>query len=555
MFIREILQELQPDILPGSAALRPEQLVVSVEFFRYLTQWSESYVYLADASELETLDFSGKSDLAAVLFVACRDGAVPAFRVPGSIRAVYVKKSMEDLSRAVINAVRKDRSCQDIRTVFEMGQKAGLEFTDLIHSACQALSIGVCLYDPETDEVLAEDCSDSLCSALSLTLQENNSFFDVMGPILRRMFRTDAARAYEDGVCFEACNARLNSKYDHRGVRFAVFYNANMTFAFPLFVKLALDYFSRNGGSLTQASETDTLGRILDGTLRDYQAAADFLFGADQEQKGFRLLQICPTDKAAVWRQWASAIRALLRSAFRQVHIYEDGEVITAIPVAKYDLFLHFGDTKNSAEPLWCYQEGWDGAKLRAQLRLGGADCLLSPVTSSLDSIENLNFQTRLTLDIARKVERDGAPAHFWNHADIVPFLPLYYGLKLYRGQYPAPKSVGLWIHPEIFRLLRHDFAERKDLAPVLYTYLLSGMDVNAVSQKLYMHRNTVYSRLKSIETFTGRPLKDPIYYNSFLPSLRLYLFCRYYLNMDANELLLVERKDNFTDNVPAPVP
>ena len=554
MFIREILQELQPDILPGSAELLPEQLVVTVEFFRYMTQLSGSYVYLADAAELDTLEFAGKEDLEAVLFVACHAGVVPAFRIPGCIRAVYVKKTMQEMSRTVISAFRRDQSCRDIRTVFEMGQKANLGFADLIRSACQALSIGVCIYDPAADEILVEDCSDSLCSALALSPQEEKSFFEITDAVLRKMFRADAGRMYEGRLCFEACSAKLNSKFDHRGVRIVVYYNANMSFAFPLFVKLALDYFSRNGGSLTRAREENTIGQILNGVLRDYPAVADILFGADQEQKGYRLLQICPAEKAVVWRQWVSAVRALLRSAFRQVHFYEDGEIITAIPIAKYGSFHRLGETKNSSEPLWCYQEGWSEEKLREQLRQGGADCLLSPVTSSMDSIENLHFQTRLTLDIARKVEKDGAPAHFWYHSDIVPYLPIYYGLKLYRGQYPAPKSVGLWLHPEIFRLLRNDYAERKDLAPVLYTYLLSGMDVNAVSEKLYMHRNTVYSRLKSIETFTGRTLKDAIYYNSFLPSLRLYFFCRYYLNMDEKELLLMERKDSFTDEVPASI-
>lgn len=555
MFIREILQELQPDLLPGSAALRPEQPVIQVEFYRYLTQRSGNYAYMADAAELDTLEFPDADSVQIILFVACRDGAVPAFRFPGCVSAVYVKRSLQALTRTLITALRRDQSRRDIRTVFEMGQKANLGFTDLIRSACQALSIGVCIYDPAADEILAEDCADSLCSALSLDPQEKKSVFDIMGAVLRRMFRADTAKLYEGCLCFEACSARLNSKYTHRAVRLVVFYDANASFDFQLLVRLALDYFSRNKGALTQAKAESTIGQILDGTLRDYPAVADILFGADQEQKGFRLLQICPADKALVWRQWASAVRALLRCAFCQVHFYDDGEIITAIPIAKYGSFRGAGETKNSAEPLWYYQEGWNEEKLRAELLRGGADCLLSPVTSSMDTIENLHFQTKLTLDIARKVEKDGEPAHFWYHADIVPYLPMYYGLKLYRGQYPAPKSAGLWIHPEIFRLLRNDLAERKDLAPVLYTYLLSGMDVGAVSKKLYMHRNTVYSRLKSIEAFTGKTLKDAIYYNSFLPSLRLYFFCRYYLNMDANELLLVEQRDSFTDEFPTPVP
>lgn len=548
MYIREMLQELNPYILEGSGEPDPEKAVVQLEFYRYARGVRPTHIYLAEASELEALSFPAREE-PLVLLVSCADGAVPDFPFPQGYVPVYLHRSTGDVVKTITDSIKLGAVRLQIQGVFELGRKAHMAITGLLSAACRSLNIGVyVLY--KDDSLLMADCSAALCSAYCLNPENRESFFEAMGPSISQALECRGDRFYKGGFCYEVRRTTLNYKMN---MTLVVFYDENAAFDMNLFARLVFDQANRQSqilnGSLEEDGSENSLSRILDGTIRDYLAIADILYGADQAQKGYRLIQIRPSDGNAAWRQWAASIRTVLNSAFCRVHILEDGETVTAIPIAQYGKFNRVTDTKNSQVPIRYYCSGWDMEKLREQMLLAGADCMISQVTSGVDVIVNLHVQTRLTLDIARKVERDGASGHIWNHMDFLPYLPIHYGLQLYRSQNPSAKAAGLWMHPDVFRLIRNDVLEKRDLTWVLYTYLLSGADVSAVAHKLFMHRNTVYNRLKDIEAFTGRSLKDGIFYRSFLPSLRLYYYCRDYLNMQQKDLLLLGKLDSFTDD------
>lgn len=550
MRIYEILQALQPSILEGSASVNPDNTVLHTEFYRYAKNHHSANLYILDAKEADSLSFPA-SDRQLTLLVACEDGIRPAFCPPENYAVLYLKKPLNELLQECLEVLHREETRRRIRSLFEMGQKARLHITDLLSAACRALEIGVCLFYDRDNKLLLEECADSLCSAYALNGENKSGFFRIMGPNVQEALRSRSSRFVKDGFCYEVRHATLNYKMD---MTLVVFYDELVAFDFNLFAQLTCDHANRqsllkNG----EADELNVLSRILDGSMRDYPAIADILFGADQEQKGFRVVQIRPSDENVLWRQWSASIRTLLRSAFVRVHILEDGSTMTAVPIAKFRSVYKFEETKNSRTPIRYFNDGWDREKLIGQLLLSGADCMVSPVTSSMDALAPLHEHTRLTLDIARKVERDDAESHVWYHTDFMPYLPIHYGLQLYRSRNTGKRAVGLWMHPEAFRLIRSDAAEHKDLTRVLYTYLLSGMDVAEVSRKLFMHRNTVYSRLKAIETFTGTSLKDGVFFSSFLPSLRLYYYCRYYLNIDENQILF--SRDGFTDQAAFPQP
>lgn len=548
MNIRELLRELKPYILEGSGEPDPEKNVVRLEFYRYAEGVKPAHIYLAEATELDALSFPRREE-PSVLLVSCADGVVPDFSFPRGYVPVYLHRSTGYVVKSIHDSIQLGSVRLQIQGVFDLGRKAHMAITSLLSAACRSLNIGVCVLYKE-DRLLMADCSTALCSAYCLNPESQESFFEVLGPSISQALEHRGDRFYKGGFCYEVRRTTLNHKMK---MTLVAFYDENAAFDMNLFARLTFDLANRQSqildGSLEEADRVSTLSRILDGTMRDYPAIADILYGADQAQKGYRLMQIRPADINVAWRQWAASIRTVLNSAFRRVHILEDGEAMTAIPIAKYGKFPHAMDTKNSQVPIRYYSGGWDFERLREQLLLEGADCIISQVTSSMDAIVNLHTQTKLTLDIARKLERDGAPGHVWNHTDFMPYLPIHYGLQFYRGQNPSAKAVGLWLHPDVFRLIRCDVWEKKELTRVLYAYLLSGADVNAVSQKLFMHRNTVYSRLKEIEAFMGRSLKDGIFFSSFLPALRLYYYCRDYLNIPQEELLLLGQRDGFTDD------
>lgn len=63
--------------------------------------------------------------------------------------------------------------------------------------------------------------------------------------------------------------------------------------------------------------------------------------------------------------------------------------------------------------------------------------------------------------------------------------------------------------HPAISRLMRYDKANDGDLLRTLRTFLEQGMSMKKTSEALFMHRNTLLSRLKTIEEVGGITLDD----------------------------------------------
>ena len=66
----------------------------------------------------------------------------------------------------------------------------------------------------------------------------------------------------------------------------------------------------------------------------------------------------------------------------------------------------------------------------------------------------------------------------------------------------------------------------------VLYRYYIYG-DVNRTAQSLFVHRNTVYNKLKAIQKLLNVDVDDAAVRGSYLTSLRLYYYCEKCLGLD----------------------
>lgn len=549
MILQEIYRELGQDILPCSSLPDPNKVILQMEFYRYASTHHSTHAYIVDSGELSTLRFPLRED-PLILLVACPNGHLPIFSFPENYCPVFIHASVKPMTQQCFKPFHRESARQQIDSVFRMGEKAHLSVKDLLSSACMPLSIGVCLFK-DSGELVLQDCADTFFQAYLPNGGRKDRFLDVMIGHVRTALSGGSSPCHIGELCYEFTTFSMRHG---AGLVLAVFYDSRTVFDFTHFARLTMDYVARQSTlsytALDQPGPGTSLRQILDGTLRDYPAIADILYGAEQEMKGYRILQIQPARSDLPWGQWASVIRTLLRNAFEWVHVSEDGTLITALLIAKYPMPRDHTETKNASEPLTFYKPGWDQGLLSRMLQESQAESMLSAATSALDMIPLIHEHTKTTLDIASKLEAGSNAPRFWLHTDYLPYLPLHYGIRQFQDNRISPKALGLWLHPETFRMLRNDVFEGKDLSRVLYSYLLSGMDVGEVAQRLYMHRNTVYARLKSIEAFTGHSLKESIYLNCFLPSLRLYYYCRQYLNIGDDNLLLLNTPDSFTDNV-----
>ena len=84
------------------------------------------------------------------------------------------------------------------------------------------------------------------------------------------------------------------------------------------------------------------------------------------------------------------------------------------------------------------------------------------------------------------------------------------------------PERLKQMIHPGIFKLLEADKDGTADLFNTFAVYVECIGNINLVSEKLFVHRNTVKYRISKIEELLGSDLKDPDGYQVFLLSFKI---------------------------------
>jgi hypothetical protein len=75
--------------------------------------------------------------------------------------------------------------------------------------------------------------------------------------------------------------------------------------------------------------------------------------------------------------------------------------------------------------------------------------------------------------------------------------------------KYGEPKVLLATCHPAAFVLYRHDQKNRMTLLPVVKAFIEYAGNTSKISEKLYMHRNTVYYRMRQAESLTGIDFAD----------------------------------------------
>ncbi|WP_124067101.1 helix-turn-helix domain-containing protein [Clostridium sp. E02] len=64
-------------------------------------------------------------------------------------------------------------------------------------------------------------------------------------------------------------------------------------------------------------------------------------------------------------------------------------------------------------------------------------------------------------------------------------------------------------VSPCIIELYRYDIKHNADLLSTLFHYLLNGCNITNTSKSLYMHRNTLFNKLKKINSIISSPLDN----------------------------------------------
>lgn len=85
-------------------------------------------------------------------------------------------------------------------------------------------------------------------------------------------------------------------------------------------------------------------------------------------------------------------------------------------------------------------------------------------------------------------------------------------------------------ISPSIIELYRYDLKHNADLLSTLFHYLLNGCNITITSKILYMHRNTIFNKLKKINSIISYPLDNGHTQFKLLMSCFIVTYYREYL-------------------------
>jgi sugar diacid utilization regulator len=130
---------------------------------------------------------------------------------------------------------------------------------------------------------------------------------------------------------------------------------------------------------------------------------------------------------------------------------------------------------------------------------------------SSIVDLKRHYEQAVHALSIGKILKRDG-PIFFYDDLylyDLLTILNRHANLKDF-------------CHPGVDRLRKYDQANGTDYYRTLFEYLMSGADMVQVAKKLYIHRNTLYHRLKKIFEITEMDLDSGDDYLKLLLSIKI---------------------------------
>ena len=147
------------------------------------------------------------------------------------------------------------------------------------------------------------------------------------------------------------------------------------------------------------------------------------------------------------------------------------------------------------------------------KFKLRGA---VSQSFSDISDARNYYYQTEKTLTLAGKLS---LPEKVCHYEDM--------NMMFLLDNIGDPEKLKQMIHPGLFKLLAADREGNADLFETFAVYVECIGNINLVSDKLFVHRNTVKYRISKIEEILNTDLKDPEGYQVFLLSYQIIKYLK----------------------------
>ena len=455
--------------------------------------------------------------------ISCPDGIFDATPEPACSYAA-VSLGLEECYFRLNRALRRSQCERRIADVLMLARASRYSVDQLIRALSELLDAGIFILDRvgrmltgsfsgfSGSRYVQELVSDGALSAQSLTLLRSGSGGEG-GALLSP---EDARRGYDILLSsrsgdFPAPQALLDGITD---------YISQLSAA-------------SDSGAVPFLLSNETLNRILLGKLTDVGAINAFLSGPGGTAY-HRVIVISFSGQQKLASRQEEAVR-LLRRAFRVVIPTWLEGCVCAVVQCNITPQTRFSKTRSEWDGR-SFAPGWDEDAFCGELRRLDAYACMCPPFISTCNFPPLYAIMRRVLDIALHIEGPSLD-RLIDQEIYNPYMITRLSVESFLQSY-TPAQLKMLMYPDAVTLLRHDLASSANLSMVLYTYMNCG-DVLKTAKKLYMHKNTVYNKLRQIERILDLRIDDLEPRDSYMMTLRIYFYCEKYLGLDMKAVLL----------------
>ena len=139
--------------------------------------------------------------------------------------------------------------------------------------------------------------------------------------------------------------------------------------------------------------------------------------------------------------------------------------------------------------------------------------------------------QCHATIRLAKKLRKDKTQRIF-NYEDYSIYLMVEMCADEHFKDFHHGRFYFL-CHQDLLSIARYDRKNNTDLLDVLYAYLANNCKVTQTARDLYMHRNTLISKIEKIQQITAKDLNNSFLRERLLFSYHVIEYCRDYLGQD----------------------
>ena len=500
----------------------------SIDFFANAETLRAGAIYLLTEAELPAL--SARAPLpAAVFFVACAADAppLPLPALPENCTVVFVRSELLPLYTLLNGVLSGLRSRRRINDVFRMGENMQYSPEQMVHAASEMLGVGIYLLDASFHLI----CGNTAGAPEGIALAEELERGGALSPESVRRIR--GGKAGDTVLLYDAGSAPF-SKF-----HILMLWNEVRRYEAPYLCERLADFVvrchSRSAPPEIPPFLIDRrLNRVLEGKITDDQEICGVFDIRSDGDAWFAVLVL----RSGPQMRWNSETYQrnvqLLRSAFRDTLITVVRDHVCAVVRLPLESPRSASYSRSLFDE-YAYAEGWNAARLEQELKRFGVYLCRSTVFHYVH-MAAVKFSLAVdALDIAIKL--DGCRGrHIVDYHDYNYYVSLKFALERFLQQF-EPRNLKALLHPELATLLIHDSKTGSDLASVLYTYYIYS-DVQRTAQALFVHRNTIYNKLKTIQKILGADLDDPVNRNHYFTSLMIYFYCEKCLGLDMQKLL-----------------